>query len=734
MNKLLPLPGVLPVLACCLTLAVAAPAAAAPALVTTKPARPATTVTGRVTDAKGEGLPGVTVLVKGTTTGTSTDANGNFSLDVPDNGTLVISSVGYASQEIAVAGRPTLAVTLRDSNQQLSDVVIVGYLTQKREDVTGAVASVAAVEVKRAPVATLGEGIQGRLPGVTVANSGIPGQSPVVNVRGIGTVGGTDSGPLYVVDGLWTDNLRDFNPQDAESIQVLKDGASLAPYGSRGANGVIIVTTKHGKAGKTQLTFNAYGGPQNIVKRLSLTNAAQWAAITNQAYDNANIARQPYANALPAGVDVDWQKELFKTGSVQSYDLGLSGGGTTEGGGRTTYNLSGGYYKQTGTIGGPTFERFSARVNTGLTTNKLQIGQSLLLTRTNQQFVNGLPFIDVVRMLPVTPVYDAANPGGYGLSTPNAVSYGTNPVGAQQLDTNTSINNRIQGSIFGEYSFVPWLRYRLNLATEYLGYHDLNKHRYGLLRYIGDPTVSSSYGESQGNTIFGMAENTLTFDKSFGQHNVTAVAGYSQQYLRGEFTRGVNFGYGAGPVYYWALDAGTQTPQVIGSTYTNTKVSYFAQLTYDYDQRYFVTGAYRNDASSRFAPDRRHGNFGAASVGWRISREKFFESVTAISDLKLRASYGRIGNDRIVGPYGASYLYQGTINPNVNYPLGSNQTVVNGATQTAIPSLNISWENRNTANVGFDIAFLENRLTLGADYYVSRTINALVRPNIAQLI
>ncbi|RZL08437.1 MAG: SusC/RagA family TonB-linked outer membrane protein, partial [Hymenobacter sp.] len=493
MNKLLPSSGrlLIPVLACCLPLAVATAAPVAVPRTYSTHAHPTAPITGRVTDAKGEGLPGVTVLIKGTTTGTSTDVNGNFSLDAPDNATLVISSVGYASQEVAVAGRTTISVSLTDSSQSLSDVVIVGYLTQKREDVTGSVASVSAVDVKRAPVATLAEGIQGRLPGVTVATSGIPGQSPVVNIRGIGTLGNAASGPLYVVDGLWTDNLRDFNAQDAESIQVLKDGASLAPYGSRGANGVIIITTKRGKAGRAQVSFNAYGGPQNIVKRLSLTNAAQWAAITNTAYDNAGIARQPFANTPPAGIDTDWQKELLQTGSVQSYDLGISGGGSTDNGGRTNYNLSGGYYKQNGTIDGPKFERFSGRVNTGLTSGKLRINESLLLTRTNQQLVNGLPFIDVVRMLPVTPVYDAANPGGYGLSTPNAVSYGTNPIGAQQLDTNTSTNNRIQGSIFAEYSFLPWLRYRLNLATEYLAFHDRNEHRYGLLRYIGDPTVPS---------------------------------------------------------------------------------------------------------------------------------------------------------------------------------------------------------------------------------------------------
>jgi TonB-linked SusC/RagA family outer membrane protein len=726
---------VLPALLCCLPLVgtAAVPVRLPAGYRHELSVRPTQVVTGRVTDDKGEGLPGVTVLAKGTTTGTSTDADGNFSLDVPDGATLVISSVGYVSQEVPVSGRTTINVALVTDTQQLNDVVVVGYLTQKREDVTGSVASVSAIDVKRAPVATLAEGIQGRLPGVTVATSGIPGQSPVINIRGLGTLA-SGSGPLYIVDGLWTDNLRDFNPQDAENIQVLKDAASLAAYGSRGANGVIIVTTKRGKAGKAQITFNVSGGTQEIVKRYDLTNAAQWAAITNMAYDNAGLARQPYANAVPEGIDTDWQKELFKTGSVQSYDLGVSGGGNTEGGGRTNYNISGGYFKQLGTIEGPRFERYSARVNTGFTTSKFQLGESMLLTHTNQTFVNGLPFIDVVRMLPVTPVYDASQPGGFGLSTPNAVSYGTNPIGQQQLYTNTSENNRVQASVFGEYSFTPWLRYRLNLGTEYLGFNDENKTRFGLLRYSGDATQPSTYGQSQGNNIFGQAENTLTFDKSFDKHNITALVGYSQQYFRNEFTRGVAVDVGRGPTYYWALDAGTGPGQVVGSKFVNTKESYFAQLTYDYDQRYLLTAAFRNDGSSRFSTDRRRGNFGAASLGWRISREPFFEGITAVSDLKLRASYGRLGNDLLSGPYGGSYLFRGAINPNVNYPLGDSQTIVNGAIQTALPSPNIGWETRNTANFGFDVAFLENRLTFGADYYISRTTDALVAPPIPVLL
>ncbi|RZL14755.1 MAG: SusC/RagA family TonB-linked outer membrane protein, partial [Hymenobacter sp.] len=483
--------------------------------------------------------------------------------------------------------------------------------------------------------------------------------------------------------------------------------------------------TKKGKQGTPAITLNASGGVQNIIKRLDLANAAQWAAVNNQAYDNAGLPRQPYAANLPAGIDTDWQKELFKQGSVQDYNLGFSGGGP-----QSSFNVSGGYFKQQGTIIGPQFERFTARVNTGFNRGRLRIGQNLQLVRANQTYVNNAPFIDVVRELPVIPVYDPTVPGGFGIGNNNAITFATNPVASQRLLNTTSTNNRVLGNVYGEVQIFDFLRYRLNLGLEYHGFRDQQRRQYGIWRR-NDATTPSYFGDDQGNELFGQAENTLTFDKSFGLSNITAVAGYSRQRRSFEFTRGVNFGYGTGPVYYWALDAGTQTPQVIGSSYVNTKESYFAQLTYDYDQRYLFTAAYRNDASSRFPASDRHGNFGAASVGWRVSREKFFEGLTVISDLKLRASYGRLGNEALSGPYGASYLYQGTINPNVNYPLGTSQTIINGATQTALASPGIHWESRNTVNAGLDIAFLENRLTLGADYYVSRTLDALIAPAIS---
>ena len=725
MKKLVPPHGrlLIPMLACYLPLAVAAaaPVATRSALLTRK-AQPTTLVTGRVTDEKGEGLPGVTVLLKGTTQGTSTDANGNFSIEVPAGGSLIISSIGYATQTVVVGSQTTLAVSLAADAQQLSEAVVVGYLTQERQNVTGSVATVGAADVRRSPVATLSESIQGRLPGVQVTTNGTPGQTPNINIRGIGSIN-NGSGPLFIIDGLWvTGGLRDFTPQDVESVQVLKDAAALAPYGVSGANGVVIITTRKGKSGTTAVNFSGYAGRQNIVKHYDLANAAQYTALATQAYTNAGL-RVPSGIANPSGVDTDWQKEFFKTGAIQDYSLSFSGGGNN-----SNYLISGDYFSQSGTVIGPRYDRYNLRVNTGFTKGKLKLGENLALTRANQTRLNGVPFIDILRITPITPIYDPANPGGFGYGdSNNRPTFGSNPIGAQRLLNNIGNNNQLQGNVFAEYSFLPSLRYRLNLGTQYRAFHDQRQQQAGGLA-PNNITPISGYTDAQGNETFLLAENTLTFDHSFGLHNLTVVAGYSEQNNRFEFTQGAAQGYGNGPTYYWALDAGATPLPGTGSTYTWAKRSYFGQLTYDYDGRYLVTGAFRRDGSSRFSADRKYGNFGAASLGWRVSKEKFFEGITAISNLKLRASYGILGNDQLNGAYGGSYLYQAFINPNVNYNFGGN--TANGAIQTALGSPSVGWEERRTQNYGLDLGFLENHLTVSADYYISETRNANVNPQI----
>lgn len=695
----------------------------------------AVAITGKVTSETGETLPGVTVLVKGTTTGTATDPDGNYSITVPDpNGTLVFSYIGYVTQEVPMNGRTNIDIALVPDVQSLEEVVVIGYGTQERTDLTGSVASVSPTDLRRAPVATVNEAIQGRVPGVSVTSSGAPGQTSNINIRGIGSLNG-GSNPLYVIDGVWTDNLRDFNPADIESIQVLKDAATTAIYGSRGANGVVIITTRRGKSGETVITFNGYAGAQNLPKRWDLTNAREFATINNLAHDNAGAPRLPGADTrFNPAIDTDWQEEMYQQGSVQEYNLSFSGGGEN-----TNVLVSGSYYDQQGTIIGTKFNRYSLRVNSGFNKGRFKIGQNALLVRSNTINVNGTPFVDMVRMLPTIPVYDPTKSGGFGFGDENNTTYGSNPVALQRLQHSPTIFNRLLGGVYGEVSIFDFLTYRLNLGIEYQEVDDRTERKYGQWRQ-GDPLDPAYLRQSRSNQLFVLVENTLSFQKNIGLHNLSAVAGYTEQRQQASFTQGISRGYGTGPTYYFELSAGAGNPEIQGQSSEWAKRSYLARVLYDFDNRYLLTGSVRWDGSSRFDPANRWGTFGAVSVGWRISEENFFENVPVISNLKLRASYGVNGNDNLgttssaftaanlSSVYQQNYQYQSTINQTVNYILGPGQDVVSGAIQTLLPSQGIKWESRYTTNFGVDVGLLEDRLQLTADYYISTTRDALVNP------
>ncbi|MBO3271773.1 SusC/RagA family TonB-linked outer membrane protein [Hymenobacter defluvii] len=690
-------------------------------------------VTGRVVDEKGTGLPGVNVVVKGTTNGTQTDADGRYTLTVPDGATLVFSFVGYTAKEVAVSGQTTINTALAPDNQALSEVVVVGYVTQDRQNITSAVSSLDVREANKVPVPTLAQSIQGRVAGVQVESAGNPGAVPNILIRGVGTVG-SGSNPLYVIDGLWTDNIRDLNPNDVESTTVLKDASSTAVYGSRGANGVILITTKRGQSGEPKISFNGYAGVESIYRKYDLTNHSQWADWANQAAINAGIP-SPSPGAVkgtPAysdAVDTDWQKEFFRTGKIQDYNVSFSGG-SNSGKNATNFLISGGYFNQDGIVKGPKFERYSVRLNSGLTRGRLKLGQSALLTHINTTLLNEVPFVDVLTELPGIPVYNPANFGGYGYGSANLFNYSVNPIGAQQILNRTQKNNRLQGSANADFAIFDFLSYRLNLGLEIHDYNDRNARKEGYIR-LGESNPNTTYlFENRGTQRFTLVENTLNFNKRFGDHNVTALLGYSEQTYHADNATANATGFPSAPQYFFVLGAGTNTataPIVGGGIDEYAKRSYFSQLNYDYKGRYLLTGSFRRDGSSRFDPDRRYANFGAGSLGWRISEEEFFKTaLPVVNNLKLRASYGVNGNDQL-GNAG-NYAYQAVVNQTIYYPLGTGQTLINGAIQPALESRGIRWESRYTTDFGLDMALLDNRLTLSTDYYISTTKNALVNP------
>ena len=724
----------LPALICCLPLQPLLAATATPTV--TREMAFAAGVAGRVVDASGAGIPGVNVIVKGSSVGTQTDAAGRYSLEAPEGATLVFSFVGYASQEILVSGRPTVDVTLAVDSKALSDVVVVGYLTESRQNVSSAVSSLNLSEATKAPVATATQALQGRVPGVQVTGGGAPGDAPIINIRGIGTLGNASSAPLYVIDGLWTDNIRDLNPSDIESLTVLKDASSTAVYGSRGANGVVQITTKKGRAGTPAIGFNAYRGVEQVYKRYNLTNASEWADRAVVAYANAGLnplsnGQNSLAGAVkgPGGafnpnVDTDWQKEFFQTGKVEDYNLSFSGGNTGEKS-ASNFLISGEYFHQEGIVKGPNFERYNLRLNSGLTRGRFKFQENIQFSHLDRTLLNGAPFIDVLIMIPSIPVYNAANQGGFGTGSPVLNTFATNPIGAQSLLRRKQSDNRLAGNVSADFSIFDFLTYRLNLAMDGHVYGNSDAQQAGILRQ-NTRINTSSLNEFLGNDVFLMGENTLNFNKRLGDHSVNALVGYSEQSFQQHNVQAGSQGFTSSPQYYFELSAGPEKGIIQGQSFKYTKRSYFAQATYDYKNRYLLSVSGRRDGSSRFTPANRWGNFGAASIGWRISEEDFFKNaLPAVNLLKLRASYGTNGNDALGGIYGGSYLPYPIVGQNVNYVIGTGQTIVNGASQLALPSPDIKWEDRYTRNIGLDLGLLNNRLTLSTDYYVSETRNAL---------
>jgi TonB-linked SusC/RagA family outer membrane protein len=699
---------------------------------THKLARAAGPVTGRIVDEKGAGLPGVNVLVKGTNVGTATNADGRYTIEAPAGATLVFSYVGYTSQEVVVGDRATVDVALAPDAQSLSDVVVVGYLTQDRQNVTSAVAALDVKEAEKTPVPTLTQAFQGRVAGVQVESAGNPGATPNVLIRGVGSTG-SNTNPLYVIDGLWTDNIRNLSPTDIESTTILKDASSTSVYGSRGANGVVVITTKRGRSGEPQVSANGYVGVESIYRKYNLTNHSEWADRSAQAYRNAGLdptQRMPGAvkgtAAYSDAVDTDWQKEFFRTGKVQDYNLTFSGGSNAE---KTSTNflISAGYFNQEGIVRGPSFERYNVRLNSGFRRGKLKVTQSALLTHINTTLLNEVPFVDVLAELPGIPVYNPANFGGYGFGSANLFNYSVNPIGAQEILNRTQRNNLLQGNVVGEFNFTDWLSYRLNLGIDQQDFYDKNARKEGYIR-LGESSPNTTYlFENRGTSTFLLAENTLNFNKRFGDHSVNALLGYSEQRTKFDNATANATGFSSQPQYFFVLSQGlnTATPANVGGGIDEfTKRSYFSQLNYDYKNRYLITGSFRRDGSSRFDPTRRYANFGAGSLGWRISEEDFFKNALPVVDnLKLRASYGVNGNDQI-----NNYAYQAVVNRGIFYPLGTSQALVPGATQPGLESRGIRWESRYTTDFGLDLALLGNRLTLSADYYISDTKGTLVSP------
>jgi len=671
-------------------------------------------ISGRVVESPGTPLAGVNIIEKGTYNGVSTNVDGRYTINVSSkNAVLQFSYVGYLTEEVALDGRSSLDVILQVDIASMEEVVVIGYGTIKKKDLTGAVSVVNTDGFKNVQTLSVGDAIQGMASGVNIRNNGAIGSEPVIKIRGIGNI--SNNNPLYVVDGLlFTGGLRDLNVNDIESVQILKDASAAAIYGNRAANGVIIITTKKGKSGIPAVEFSAKIGLEKLPP-LNLMDTASFFKYNDMAYTNAGLATQNHFTT-----STDWERETLRTGISSDYNLAITGGNEN-----SSYLISANAFSNEGTLKGTSIDRYSVRINSEATRGILKFGENFSVANTAViPYSGGNPITDIMRMTPDIPVYNPDNPGGFGYGDEaRARTFGTNPIAIQNLVNINTGNTRLRGNIFGEATIFKFLTYRMSLGYE------TSFDRYKRLRKVGDFTLNLPYEpshvyESKAQYQSLLYDNLLTFNKSFKNHTVNAVFGSSYQSEKFEMIWGLNHEiFHSGNTYLDVLDAGSANATLGGFRTEIYRISYFGRFNYDYAGKYLLSATLRRDATSQFGPDYRTGYFPSISGGWKINEEKFFK-IPWVDNLKIRASYGELGNSAFGGAY--DYIPTLTTFPLAVFGTGQFETVLSGAIQRELVNADLTWETKKQTNIGADFGFLKNRLQLSADYYISTTENVLV--------
>ena len=725
-------------------------------------------VSGQVVDQDGEALIGATVKIKGAQTGVITDFDGNFSIDAPANATLVVSYVGYKDREVAVRGRAILEpIQMEPDAMMLEQVVVVGYGVQKKADLTGSVSIVNADELKRVSNSNISTMLEGKVAGVSITSDGQPGADPTVRIRGIGTLNGNQA-PLYVIDGVpMGTSIRDFSPNDIETIQVLKDASAGAIYGSRAANGVVIITTKGGKKDQPlKVDYKGYFGVDVVSNdKYDLMNAAQYSNYLGIAAANSGTPLPGGYSKVSDGVyqfrdntDTDWFKEAFKTGIRQNHNVNLSGGGANN-----TYNIGLDYYDQKGTIegSGPDFRRYTARVNNSMDTKFIKFRTSFVYSHSDQnmlsignddRYIQGLygnlgnVLRGVLGMQPTIKAYDEStwvlddmvgsasgwkyDAYGYGVyyDTVHGDISAMNPLLINNLLSQKTTVDRFVGTgsadvdllkMLGIESKNHQLTYKINLSYSATHANDktwtpawIQSNRV----YLAKENERLTKGHRKYTDA--LIENTLTYDGTIGLHHVNLVVGqtYEEENTATLTGEGVNL---SEPYYLQLQNAGTRN----ASSYEakHSLASYLARLNYDFDGKYLISGIVRRDGSSRLSPDKRWDTFTSVSLGWRFDKEKFFPIDRDIVNMfKLRASYGELGNEASV----ADYAIQATMSRNnMTYSFGNNP--ITGSAVSVFTNPDLSWEKRKTYNIGLDLAFFNNRIEFTAEWYKNKSVDLL---------
>jgi TonB-linked SusC/RagA family outer membrane protein len=671
------------------------------------------TVTGKVVDAaNGEAIIGASIIVVGTNTGISSDASGSFKINVPLNATLRIQSVGYITVSLKADFSNQMLVKLSSDHKGLDEVVVIGYGVQRKSDLTGSISSIKGSELTKIGGSNVAEALQGKATGVQVLNVGTPGAAPLVRIRGIGTNG--DPNPLYVVDGMFVNDIQYLNSQDVASMEILKDASATAIYGSRGANGVILVTTKKGKNGKPVINFNGSEGFDFLTRRYEVADAAQYAQLQNQIN-----GKDVYPNAASLGKGTNWIDEITQKGKVREYQLSVTGGSD-----KGNYNISGGYFKQNGVVKFTDYDRLTLRVNNEYKIAKgLSIGENISMSSSNTTGIassSGLrTFNAVYRISPLLSVY-GANGNFTAGQDPDII----NPYAALFYGKDANNNNlRIVGNAWLNYELIKGLTYRSSYGIDYSAdkFHFFEP-AYAILSPNQIHAVNSLTDNRTTNYVW-LWENTLTYDKQIGKdHHLNLLGGVTAQKRTYDFLGGVgqNLGFDSPDYQYLGVVPATNL-SISTSAFKESIFSYLARATYSFKDRYLFTGTFRADGSSKFGPNNRYGYFPSVALGWRVSEESFLKKAEWVNNLKLRASWGQIGNDKI-----NNYIAYSTVTQDPVYnPVFNGVAATNGTILTA-SNKNIKWERTEQTDLGLEFGTLNNRLNFEFDYFNRDTKDLLL--------
>lgn len=674
-------------------------------------------VTGVVKDASGETVIGATVREKGADNATVTDLNGNYTIRVAPKAALVFSYVGYKNAEVNVGGRTSVSVTLQEDNHTLNELVVIGYGTMKKSDLTGAVGSLAAKDMENAPVANIGQAMQGKIAGLQVVDAGKPGDNVSIKIRGLGSINNCD--PLVVIDGVPTDlGLNAINTADVERIDVLKDASATAIYGSRGANGVVMVTTKKGKEGKGRLAFATNVSFQNATKTPSLLNAAEYAALSNDMMANAGQQTNPdWADPAKLGKGTDWVDELLRTGYMQQYTLSYSGGSD-----KAHYYVSGGYLTQTGIVRSVDYRRFTFQENSDAQVLDWLKFSNNITVSADRKKQGSYDMRSTYRALPTFALKDAD--GEWTGPEGNSLWYGStrNPIGPTYVNSSKTNGYNFLANITAEISFTKWLKFKSTLGVDAkFWFVDNYTPAY---KWKPTPVEESSRYKSDNKSFTYLWDNYFLFDHTFAQkHHVGLMAGTSAQWNNNDYLNAEKHIFAFQNVH--EMDNGQKMHAIGGNEAEWSLMSYMARLNYDYDNKYLFTATVRRDGSSRFGRNHRWGTFPSMSVAWRISEEPWFKKTDVLSDLKLRAGYGVTGSQAGVSNYGYLASYNTSVY-SFGYA-GKEQAALVSAT---LANPNIHWEEVAQTNVGFDASLFGQRINLSLDTYIKDTRDMLVKASI----